>query len=104
MRGMRGFLIVASAIYLGVGVIRGVVVVIVSHVPLVARFELTALNVVLALVWLPVTVLALRIGESTVTPRRRAVAFVALGIASILVETWLTAILRYAGAPIPSFV
>jgi LytS/YehU family sensor histidine kinase len=104
MRGMRGFLSVATLIFVAIGVVRGVVVAIVWHLPLIATLSLAAANIVIALVWLPVTILVLRISESTLPKWPRIAAFVALGVVSVVGETWASGILRWAGAPIPSFI
>ena len=103
MRGMRGFLTVATLIFVVIGVVRGVVMIVLLHLSAPAGVRLVAVNIVLALVWLPVTMLALPFVESTFTKAQRVAAFGALGIGSDLVETWASSILRLAGAQLPSF-
>jgi len=104
MRGMRGFLSVATLIFVVIGIVRGVVIVILQHLPAIAAAKLTGVNILIALVWLPVTMLAFRLTESTLTTQLRTVAFVALGIVSVLGETWASGMLQWAGGPRPTFV
>ena len=100
---MRGFLVVTTITLVAIGVIRGVTVSLVAHVPTDAAFALTALNIVVALVWLPVTVLAMRTIDARISERERALALIALGVASIVIEPWLAVVFRYAGAPTTPF-
>ena len=104
MRGMRGFFVVATLIFVAIGVVRGVVTVIVLQLPAIPAVELTAVNIVLALVWLPIVVVASQLADSQLTKAQRAMALIGLGIVSVLGETWASAILRLAGAQLPSFV
>jgi len=101
---MRGFLVVTTITLVAIGVIRGVTVSLVAHVPTDAAFALTALNIVVALVWLPVTVLAMRTIDARISERERALALIALGVASIVIEPWLAVVFRYAGAPTTPFI
>lgn len=87
-----------------IGVIRGATVSLVSHLSPYVAFELTALNVVIALAWLPVTLLAMWIIDAPITTTNRAITLLALGVASILVEPWLAVVLRHAGAPSTPFI
>jgi LytS/YehU family sensor histidine kinase len=104
MRGMRGFLIATTMALIVIGVIRGSVVSVVAHVPLHAAIALVSLNVVVALVWIPFTTLAMRLVDGNLTDRTRAAALVALGITSVVIEAWLSGILRFAGGPNPTFL
>jgi hypothetical protein len=104
MRGIRGFLTTATAIFVVIGVTRSVVVTIVSQLPVAVLPKLMALHIVLALVWVPVTILALRLAESRLSKHWRTIALIGLGLASILVEAWVTGILRFAGAQLGSFI
>ena len=104
MRGMRGFLIGATLIFAVIGVVRAVVIIVLSHLPAIAAITLSAANIVLSLVWLPVTIVASQLAESKLTKIQRTATFVVLGVVSVIAETWASGILHWAGAPGTPFI
>ena len=94
-----GLVILAIA----VGVIRGVIVGWVYHLPGVFALRLGAGQVALSSFWIPVGLVALSVLESRLSPLARAVAIVIVGAAALAIEPALIPILGAQGLHPPPY-
>src|SRR5690349_6933707 len=104
MRAMRGFLIGTAVTVVAIGIFRGVVMSIVAHLGFGLAIALIAVNIALALFWLPIATVVAWLVETEMTSRRRMAAIVVLGAASIVAEAWIAKVLNLAGARTPPFL